>query len=133
MNTLVQSLSIEKLFKFHSLLFSETFFDQTSYRILIPDGISKEERFNILTSAGYEERTKFIDQQCPSISEVILWRKYLKPILPFEKVDKYICIKCFFIIVHQVFSDPNNSSKNHGFLDFIVKKLKDWIQKDKVD
>ncbi len=38
---LVQSLPITNLAKFHTLLFAETFTDQISYRVMIPDGLAR--------------------------------------------------------------------------------------------
>ena len=127
------TLPISKLIKFHSLLFLQTFSEQVFFRVHIPDGVLREERLSILTSAGYEEKTTFIDRNCTEISELIMWRKYIKPLVPFEKVEKYICIKSYFKILHEIYSERDNCSKNHENINFLIGRLKIWIQKDKID
>ncbi len=59
---LIEQLPIGKLTKLHLLLLSETFIEQSSYKVQIPDGVSVSERFHILTSGGYEEKARFIDK-----------------------------------------------------------------------
>lgn len=67
------------------------------------------------------------------MAETIMWRKYLKPIVPFEKIEKYICIKSYFTIIHEIYSDSENSSKSQEHINFLIERLKTWIQKDKID
>jgi hypothetical protein len=50
---MVQGIPVEKLIKLHLMILKETFDEQVSYRIQIPEGLSREETLNMLTSGGF--------------------------------------------------------------------------------
>ena len=71
---------------------------------MIPESTNFSSKLNILTSAGYEDKSRFVDNFFSNIAEIVLWRAFINNLINVNNVTKYVYLKIYFTLIAYQYS-----------------------------